>query len=156
MADLDKLKINPEEVELCGYIKEILAEIAAEREDIQFFEPDFKAVVSADKNRISQIVENLVNNARKYAKSSIDVTMKLAEHNVEIHFRDYGKGIPDEDMPFIFEQFYRGRNCGNEQGSGLGLYIVKYIAGHMGGTVTLHNHDNGLEAVVSLPLKESP
>lgn len=154
MADLDKLKINPEEVELCGYIKEILAEIAAEREDIQFFEPDFKAVVSADKNRISQIVENLVNNARKYAKSLIDVTMKLAEHNVEIHFRDYGNGIPDEDMPFIFEQFYRGGNCGNEQGSGLGLYIVKYIAGHMGGTVTLHNHVNGLEAVVSLPLKE--
>lgn len=40
----------------------------------------------------------------------------------KISFRDYGTGIPNEDMPFIFEKFYRGKNCGKEQGSGLGLY----------------------------------
>ena len=71
--------------------------------------------------------------------------------DVELHFRDYGKGIPDEDMPFIFEQFYRGKNCGEEQGSGLGLYIVKYLTEKMNGKVLLHNHSDGLEAVVSLP-----
>ena len=69
-----------------------------------------------------------------------------------MHFRDYGNGIPDENMPFIFDKFYRGSNCGSEQGSGLGLYIVKYVTEKMGGTVTLNNHKNGLEAIVSLPL----
>jgi len=55
-------------------------------------------------------------------------------------------------MPFIFDKFYRGKNCGEEQGSGLGLYIVKYISEKMGGNVLLHNHSNGLEAIVSLPI----
>ena len=71
--------------------------------------------------------------------------------NVEIHFRDYGTGIADEDMPFIFDKFYRGKNSSGEQGSGLGLYIVKYITGQMGGTVVLENCEDGLEVTVSLP-----
>ena len=114
--------------------------------------PNFTAVVSADKNRLVQITENLINNARKYAKSHIDVSVTKSDGNVEIHFRDYGSGIPDEDMPFIFDKFYRGKNCGNEQGSGLGLYIVKYIAEQMHGKFMLHNHSDGLEAIISLPI----
>ena len=76
---------------------------------------------------------------------------------VSIHFRDKGTGIPDEDMPFITEKFYRGKNSGNENGSGLGLYIVKYIAEQSGGSLELINHNSGeegLEAVVSLPIKK--
>ena len=59
-------------------------------------------------------------------------------------------------MPFITEKFYRGKNVGNENGSGLGLYIVKYIAEQSGGSMELINHtsgEEGLEAVVSLPIK---
>ena len=99
-----------------------------------------------------QITENLINNARKYAKSDIDIFITQSDGNVEIHFRDYGSGIPDADMPFIFDKFYRGKNCGNEQGSGLGLYIVKYIAEQMHGKVLLHNHPDGLEVIISLPI----
>ena len=54
-------------------------------------------------------------------------------------------------MPFIFDKFYRGKNCEEEQGSGLGLYIVKYLTEKMGGKVQLQNHDNGLEVTVSFP-----
>lgn len=152
LSDLDKLKINPERFELCGFIENAVGEIAAEQNDVRFMNPDFTAAVSADKNRLVQITENLINNARKYAKSDIDVSVTQSDGNVEIHFRDYGSGIPDEDMPFIFDKFYRGKNCGNEQGSGLGLYIVKYIAEQMHGKVMLHNHSDGLEAIVSLPI----
>lgn len=152
LSDLDKLKINPERFELCGFIENVVGEIAAEQNDVRFMKPNFTAVVSADKNRLVQITENLINNARKYAKSDIEVSVTQLEGNVEIHFRDYGSGIPDEDMPFIFDKFYRGKNCGNEQGSGLGLYIVKYIAEQMHGNVILHNHSNGLEAIISLPI----
>ena len=71
-----------------------------------------------------------------------------------LKIRDYGGGIPDEDMPFIFDKFYRGKNCGSEQGSGLGLYIVKYITEKMGGSILLRNHISGLEAVVALPVEK--
>lgn len=152
LSDLDKLKINSEKFELCGFIENAVEEIAAEHNDVRFKKPVFTAMVSADKNRLTQITENLINNARKYAKTDIDVFITQSDRNAEIHFHDFGRGIPDEDMPFIFDKFYRGKNCGNEQGSGLGLYIVKYIAEQMHGKVMLYNHADGLEAVIILPI----
>lgn len=152
LADLDKLKINSERLEICEFIENCTDELSAEKNDIFFLATDFPLVVYADKKRLTQIVENIVNNARKYAKSHIDVSIIRSDGSVEIHFRDYGGGIPDEDMPFIFDKFYRGRNSENEQGSGLGLYIVKYITEQMNGKVYLHNHNDGLEAIISLPI----
>ena len=152
LSDMDKLKIIPEGFELCGFIENAVTEIAAEHNDVRFRKPDFSAVANADKNRLMQITENLIGNARKYAKTDIEVFITKSDGNVQIHFRDFGKGISDEDMPFIFEKFYRGKNCGNEQGSGLGLYIVKYIMEQMDGDILLKNHNNGLEAIVSLPI----
>lgn len=152
LSDLEKLKITPEKLELCWFMETVLEEISAEQEDIRFAKPAFSALVSADKNRLIQITENIVNNARKYAKSHIDIHITQSEGNAQIHFRDYGEGIPDEDMPFIFDKFYRGRNCENEQGSGLGLYIVKYITEQMHGRVLLHNHADGLEVTIALPV----
>ncbi len=152
LSDLEKLKINLEEFELCSFLECAINEIAAEHNDICFYSPDFKALVNADKNRMMQIMENLINNARKYAKTQIDVKILLKGHYVNIYFRDYGSGICDEDMPFIFDKFYRGKNCGSEQGSGLGLYIVKYIMEQMWGSVVLDNCGNGLEVVLSLPV----
>lgn len=152
LSDLDKLKVNPETFELCQFMETVVNELAAEQNDVHFQKSSFTVLVSADKNRLLQITENLINNARKYAKSDIHVSFTQSEELVKIHFRDYGSGIPDEDMPFIFDKFYRGKNCGSEQGSGLGLYIVKYITEKMNGNVSLHNHSDGLEAVISLPV----
>lgn len=152
LSDMDKLKIIPENFEICGFMENAVTEIAAELNDVHFKKPDFTAAVNADKNRLMQITENLIGNARKYAKTDIEVFLTLSDGNVQIHFRDFGKGIPHEDMPFIFEKFYRGKNCKNEQGSGLGLYIVKYITEQMNGEILLINHNDGLEAIVSLPI----
>lgn len=152
ISDLDKLKINPERLEICAFLENVIDEIAAEQKDVHMQHADFVVYVNADKNRLTQVVENLINNARKYAKTDIDLFLTRQESNIVLHFRDYGSGIPDENIPFIFDKFYRGSNCGGEQGSGLGLYIVKYITEKMGGTVTLVNHNNGLEVLVSLPI----
>ena len=100
-----------------------------------------------------QITENLINNARKYAQTDITVSMDKQENSVVMRFTDSGGGIPDRDMPFIFEKFYRGKNAGTQQGSGLGLYIVKYLTEAQGGDVSLRNlPEGGLEVMVSLPL----
>lgn len=151
ISDLDKLKIEPEKLEICSFMEIVMQEISLSQGDVHFRKPVFKAYVNVDRNRLTQIVENLINNAGKYAKSNIDVFLTEEEDSVALHVRDYGSGIPDENMPFIFDKFYRGSNCGNEQGSGLGLYIVKYITEKMDGKVTLTNHRDGLEAVVVLP-----
>ncbi len=155
LSDLDKLKISMEKLELTALIENTVKEIAAEQDDIHFQTPNFTVWVDADCNRLIQATENLINNARKYAKSDIDISMACLDDIAEIRFRDYGNGILDEDMPFIFDKFYRGKNCGREQGSGLGLYIVKYVVEKMGGKVLLHNYRDGLEAVIQLPIKTS-
>jgi len=156
LSDLNMLQIKPEEFELVPFLKQSISEIGAEHEDILFRVPDISPVIYADKKRINQIVENLVNNSRKYAKTNITVSLTQSKDSVSIHFRDQGKGIPDEDMPFITDKFYRGKNSGTENGSGLGLYIVKYIAEQSGGSIELINHasgEEGLEVVVTLPIK---
>ena len=157
LSDLNMLRMQPEEFELVPFLKQSVSEIAAEHEDVLFRKPDISPVINADKKRINQIVENLINNSRKYAKTNITVSLTQVDDTVSIHFRDKGSGIPDEDMPFITEKFYRGKNVGDENGSGLGLYIVKYIAEQSGGSLELINHtsgEEGFEAVVSLPIKK--
>lgn len=152
ISDLDKLKLTPESIEICAFTESVVNEISAEWEDVIFRKPDFTAFVNADKNRFTQLCENIINNARKYAKTNIEVFFTMENESIILHFRDHGKGIPDENMPFIFDKFYRGNNCGSEQGSGLGLYIVKYIAEKMGGQVILQNHALGLEVKIILPI----
>ena len=156
LSDLNMLRMQPEEFELVPFLKQSVSEIAAEHEDVLFRKSDISPVIYADKKRINQIVENLINNSRKYAKTNITVSLTQLDDTVSIHFRDKGPGIPDEDMPFITEKFYRGKNVGDENGSGLGLYIVKYIAEQSGGSLELINHtsgEEGFEAVVNLPIK---
>ena len=157
LSDLNMLQMQPEEFELVPFLKQSISEISAEHEDVVFRKPDISPVVYADRKRINQIVENLINNSRKYAKTTVTVFLTQTDDSVSIHFRDKGTGIPDEDMPFITDKFYRGKNKGNENGSGLGLYIVKYIAEQSGRSLELINHtpvEKGLEAVVSLPIKK--
>ena len=129
LSDLNMLQMQPEEFLLVPFLKQSISEISAGYEDVVLKETDISPVIYADRKRINQIVENLINNSRKYAKTTVTVSLTQTDDTVSIHFRDKGTGIPDEDMPFITDKFYRGKNKGNENGSGLGLYIVKYIAG---------------------------
>ena len=99
-------------------------------------------------------MENLITNSRKYAGTKIKVTLEKTENMVSILISDSGKGIPDEDMPFIFDKFYRGHNHGSQPGSGLGLYIVKYLMTQMDGDIELKNSADGLSAKLILPVNE--
>lgn len=154
LSDLDKIKFRIEDFEICKLLNDTINEIMGYKNDIHIENTGLKIIVSADKSRMAQIFENIINNARKYAKSNIKVFVTKYENNVEIHFRDYGKGIPDEDIPFVFEKFYRGKNSAAEEGSGLGLYIVKYLTEKMDGKVFLHNCQKGLDVTVSFPIKK--
>ena len=152
LSDLDKLKMFPEVFELGEYLSEILDDISADRDDVRYEKPLYSVEVRADKGRTAQIAENLINNARKYAKTKIDISVTRDEYMANIIFRDHGEGIPDKDLPFVFGKFYRGSNTSGESGAGLGLFIVRYIAEQLGGEVKAKNCDKGLEVTVSLPI----
>jgi len=154
LSDMGKIEVKPEEFELVPFMEQAVRDISAERGDVFFRKPEFSPRVFADRKRITQVIENIINNSRKYAKADIYISMMEKDGYVEMIFRDRGAGIPDEDMPFITDKFYRGKNAGKENGSGLGLYIVKYIAEQSGGALNLRNADPGLEVIVSLPIKQ--
>ncbi len=153
LSDMEKIKIETEEIEIIKFMEDAIGEFAAEYPDIAFEAADMEVLIKADKKRLRQIMENIINNARKYAKSQIDIKAEQKGKAVEICFRDYGPGIPDEDIPFIFDKFYRGKNCGEEQGSGLGLYIVKYLVEKMDGEVQIQNLSVGMMLTLIFPIK---
>lgn len=154
LSDLGRLRMQPETFDLSALTAETVRSLSAGLSDVRFTKPLFPADVCADPMRIAQVLENLIHNARKYAKSDVDITITRDADFILLHVRDYGGGIPDADLPFICDQFYRGSNTGTESGAGLGLYIVKFVAEQSGGSVTLENHENGLEVTVALPCAE--
>ncbi|MBP1547171.1 MAG: HAMP domain-containing histidine kinase [Oscillospiraceae bacterium] len=154
ISDLDKLKMNPTEFELCGFIKETVSEISA-RNNIRLNLPSYFIDVNADRNRLTQVFENIVSNAAKYAKTDVEISAAKTDKGAEITFRDFGKGIPDEEIPFIFDKFYRGSRIEKENGAGLGLYIVKYVVTQSGGEVYAENLVDGFQIKITLPLKTS-
>ena len=159
LSDLEKLQINSEPIALGDFLTEVLEGLKQQQTDIRVIGEVPCLIVQADRKRLEQAVENVIANARKYA-SETEITLWI-EKCVEdkesvgeccIHIKDNGRGILPENMPFVLEKFYRGKNAGNEDGAGLGLYIVDYVMKQMGGSVELKNCDNGLEVVLSLKI----
>lgn len=111
-----------------------------------------------DPLKITQVVENLIDNALKYTPkgSHIDISAQLRENRTEISVRDNGPGIPEADIPHIFERFYRvdkGRSR-DKGGTGLGLSIVKHIVQLHGGQVWVESKlGQGTAFHFSLPLR---
>ncbi len=152
LADMDRIKIEKAPVRIEEVLPRMIEGIAGDNQEIAIRGEVQKAVLLLDIKRFEQVMENLINNSLKYAGNKIDISTTILQNDYIIVIRDYGTGIADEDMPFVFEKFYRGKNVLNRQGSGLGLYIVKYICEKMNGTIELHNTKDGLEARISIPL----
>ncbi len=155
LTELERLRIVPERFDLCAVLPDILADLSAGKDDITCEKPDAPVYLNADKSRMEQLIGNLINNARKYAKTKITVTVKQEADNVLLQVRDYGSGIPDSELPFVCGKFYRGNGAKSEKGAGLGLYIVQYIAEQSGGSVRLQNCDPGLAVTVTLPAADA-
>ena len=157
LSDLEKLQITSEEIALKPFLKEVLEgmgqqeKITSETEKIQMIGEISQINIWADRKRLGQVLENLITNARKYAPGTpIRLWIEQEEKQCQIHVKDGGKGIPPEDVPFVFEKFYRGKNIENQPGAGLGLYIVSYIMEQMDGKVELKNGSDGLEVILFL------
>jgi len=83
------------------------------------------------------VLTNLTHNAIKYSEESGEVEIRLNRHGNEfvIEVQDHGKGIPEEDIPLIFEKFYQSKATRGHSGIGLGLAIAKHIVEAHGGKI---------------------
>ncbi len=105
--------------------------------------PDDLVKIEADKDKISQVIENLISNALKFSPQGGDITVSIEQSKAKtkINVSDNGIGIPEKDLSHIFEKFYRAENASSEAigGTGLGLAIVKYIVEHHGGIISVES-----------------
>jgi len=155
LSDMDRIAVACGPVQAAPIVKRCasdssgLAQISCQRVD--------DACVEADEARLAQAIDNLIGNAIKYARgSAIDIQATAENGLYTIAVRDFGPGMPPEDMPFATERFYRGANASGKPGSGLGLYISSYLVERMGGRLHLANAHPGLKATIELPLLPEP
>lgn len=116
--------------------------------------PRDTCVVKGDPERLVQALLIAIDNAVKYsdAGATIEIGLDCAAPGATITIRNPGPDIPEADLPFVFNRFYRGRHPGRAtSGSGLGLPIAKWVVDTHGGTVALASRDRETVLTINLP-----
>ncbi len=152
-----ELKLEP--VELNGLIEEAVAQLKpqAERQKLSLetaLANDLPAV-PADKDRLRQVMVNLIHNAIKFNRpgGSIKIRTESSDDSVIVEVSDTGTGIAGEDLPHIFERFYKADKSRAGQGSGIGLAIAKHVVESHGGEIRVRSEEGkGATFSFSLPL----
>jgi len=136
-------------------------ESGAQKKDVLLTVLGEKTTVFADRNKIGQIIMNLLHNALKFTPEggSISLEVKTEGNQAILSVRDTGCGIAAEDLPFIFERFYRADPSRNRDtgGSGIGLAIAQAIAKAHGGEISVKSAvGEGSTFTLALPNHQHP
>ena len=159
-AESGRLALSIKPVELDTLLTEVFQEmrvLAGGKVQIKMTEID-QALVNGDRDRLKQVMLNLVANAIQYTPPGGEVFLSLAKvgEQTRIIVRDTGPGIPAEDLPHIFDRFYRAeksRTRGKTTGFGLGLAIAHWIVEHHGGQIKVESKEGkGTTFAIWLPL----
>jgi len=135
-----QLKLNRVPVDLREFtldLKERLSEVLP-TERVKVVAPVSMPRVSADPDRLERILTNLLSNALKYSAPGTEVTVRMRQRGGEVvtSITDRGPGIPPEQLPLLFQRFYRPKEAGKRpEGLGLGLYITKGLVEAHGGHI---------------------
>lgn len=164
MLDITKIEKGNLEMETETLnVKEILNSVIndldtyAKRHEFEvYLDISDHVMIVADKLRVRQIFQNLIDNAIKYSAhpGKLEISSASKDGAVEIVFKDNGIGVPKIEQSKLFGRFYRASNTAktSSSGSGLGLYIVKSIAMQLGGDITFESEENvGTTFFVVLP-----
>ena len=130
------------------YVQRINGYAMKEQKSIRLENPDETIMAIIDEYLLSQAVMNIISNCIKYAKKEVTVSLFIENEFAVIRISDDGNGIAEEDLPHIFERFYKGKK-GN---FGLGLSIAKSAVDYMDGDIRAFNDDQGAVFVIRLPL----
>ena len=139
-------ELNIEEFDIIELIKHIIENYKVlqetEKYSFKFIHKDKKILIKADKKKLEQVIYNLINNAINYTGEDNLVTIKITNtETIKIEIIDTGKGIKEEDIPYIWDKYYKNKkkHKRNLIGTGLGLNIVKKI-------LEQHNYKYGVKS----------
>lgn len=165
LLDLGKIQagldLHPKTFDLTQLIQDVVqdVEFSAEQKQQQVvFEHQDSVNIHADKRRIKQVLLNLVGNAIKYTPDGGQITVMVTENDkqngVEVSVADNGIGIPAQDLPYVFDKFYRvqSKETHNIKGTGLGLAITRSIVEAHNGRIWVNSTPGqGTTFAFSLP-----
>jgi signal transduction histidine kinase len=169
LAEAGQLQLQREPTDMCVLMERVVArwqQEATEKGVELSLECQTSPVADADPSRIGQVADNLLSNALRHTPSGSRVSVTVSSHGpapergkprpaVLVTVRDTGDGIPTEDLPRVFDRFYRVDHSRSRAsgGSGIGLAIAKYFVEMHGGTIWAESEaGNGSSFSFSLPL----
>ena len=132
---------EPEDVRLDLVAAEAVERTKRNRPGVGFKTDLEESLVYGVPETLDRALGNLLDNAAKW--SPPDGEVEVAVHGGEVTVRDHGPGIDEEDLPYVFDRFYRARSARGQPGSGLGLAIVRQVAQAHGGTVVAERAEGG-------------
>ncbi|MDQ6807796.1 MAG: HAMP domain-containing histidine kinase [Actinomycetota bacterium] len=132
---------SADDVRLDGIVEEAVDRARRNASSITFETEIAPVVVDGVPERLLRAVNNLLDNAARHTHAGTAVEVRVDSGGVRV--RDHGDGVDPQDLPHVFDRFYRGVNSRGRQGSGLGLAIVRQVAEQHGGSVTASNAPDG-------------
>ena len=156
---------DPETVDFTAYLGEIIDEFAAlvsqKQLEVTLHPPAIPATATADMRLLHIVTSNLISNACKYTPAQGRVTVTYTTDGTTITFtvKDAGIGVPQSEQGRLFSKFFRATNARKhrQEGTGLGLYIVKQSAEMMGGTIAMQSTEGqGSTFIVTFPMQPAP
>jgi two-component system sensor histidine kinase MprB len=141
LAHAEQQAAEPEEVRLDLLVADAVERARRNRPDVVYSVELEPVTILGVSSTIERAVGNLLDNAAKWSPPGADVEVSVREGRLVV--RDHGPGIADEDLPFVFDRFYRARAARGMPGSGLGLAIVRQVAESHGGDVVAEQAEGG-------------
>lgn len=136
------LKLDISTFTVAELVAKCCSHVRADGKHEIIYKGDQSLTISADEQKIDQVLVNLVNNAVKYAPESRDIVVSLEDLDdcVKISIIDGGKGISEDKIPFLFDSYYQVEQVGNQkEGLGLGLYISAEIVKNHNGEIGVNS-----------------
>jgi two-component system sensor histidine kinase MprB len=146
LARGDEVAADPEDVRLDLVAAEAVERTSRRRPGVTFRTALEECVVRGVPASLERAIGNLLDNAAKWSPPGGEVEVTVTDGSVVV--RDHGPGIDDEDLPHVFDRFYRSRSARKTAGSGLGLAIVRQVAEAHGGSVAAERAEGGGTRVV--------
>lgn len=153
-----KLPMEFQPMRLDSLIRDLIIRLCTRKKELKIeLESEAIPPILGDSNRISQVFENLVENAIKYAPGSpVTINIRNRGDHLEVEVSDQGPGIPEEHFPYLFERFYRVPNQFEKRGTGLGLFICKEIINAHAGKISVRNStDKGAIFHIEFPIPKA-
>jgi len=149
LAELDSLSVQVAAVP-SSQIEEIAK--SADYQGLLHIEDIPACLVLADPSRLAQVLDNIIANSYKYAGTQIVLAAEVDDDCLRVSLRDFGPGVPDEELPLLRLKYYRGSSATGQNGYGLGLFIASYLVERMGGRLECMNAKPGFEVCFWLRL----